>query len=142
MNNNRTDVPEPQPGNLDTKRKPGAPKGNRNACVHSYYSKQADAACRRVIKSDGYDGLDLEIVLAMWQKMRLNGLAPGRQLLHDTALRRLFALMRKKYRVRVGDEESLITSFISLSFDLVLRPALQFRLAAAQDGNDSSKADG
>jgi len=111
----------------------GAPAGNRNACVHGYYSKCAVAACRQTLKSAGYDGFDLEIVLAMWQAARLINLTPGRDLLQDTALGHLFALVRSKYCIGRRDKETLMAAFIRLCFDLVLRPELQIRLHAAQE---------
>jgi len=136
MNNISTSVPiaDSQPTTQNSQQpKRGAPPGNRNARKHGYYSKRAAGACRQTLNSAGYVGLDLEIVLAMWQAARLTNLTPGRDLLQDTALGHLFALVRSKYGIGRRDRETLLAAFLRLCFDLVLRPELQIRLHTAQE---------
>lgn len=107
--------------------------GNRNAHTHGLYSKRNAEAYRRVISgSAGLDGLDLDIALALWQSERVFAAVPDRELLHDSALRKLFGLVRRKYGfTRRDDDELMPVIFIRLCFDLVFTADLQSRLAAA-----------
>jgi len=123
---------DPQPA---PPRRLGAPKGNSNARKHGFYSKSVADSLRRELDSvTPYRGEDLEIVLALWQAARVIDAVPGRDLLHDAALRRLFALVRQKYGLGRRDRETLQAVFLRLCFDLVLTVSLQIRLAAAQVG--------
>ncbi|WP_145925577.1 hypothetical protein [Dehalogenimonas formicexedens] len=76
-----------QPEMRNPQRRRGAPKGNSNARVHGYYARKTNDACRWELEaSTPYRGIDLEIVLALWQAARIQGAAPDREALYRAGI--------------------------------------------------------
>ena len=115
------------------KRRRGAPKGNTNARVHGYYSRKTIDACRRELEAaTPYRGIDLDIVLALWQAVRIQVVVPGREALHEDAIERVFSLVRHKYGLRSRkDYETLLVLFLRLAHDLILQRDLCLKLEKA-----------
>jgi len=135
---NRTDVPpiDTPPANPcpAPPRPRGAPKGNSNARRHGYYARKTTDACRRELEAaTPYRGIDLDIVLALWQAVRVQIAVPDRETLHDDAVRRVFGLVRHKYGLRSRkDLETLLALFLRLAADLILHRDLCLKLEKAR----------
>ncbi len=130
-------TPNPEPETRDpqpAKRRRGAPTGNCNARVHGYYARKTIDACRRELEAaTSYRGVDLDIVLALWQAVRLLAVVPDRDALQNDAMRRMFALVRRKYGLRSRkDDEATFSLFLGLVCDLILQPDLLLKLEKAR----------
>ena len=130
----RTSVQSPVISPPTPTRRRGAPKGNSNARIHGYYAHKTTDACRRELEAaTPYRGIDLEIVLALWQAVRLHVAVPDRDALHEDALQRLYGLVRRKYGLRSRkDVETLLVLFLRLAADLILQKELCSKLEKAR----------
>ncbi len=96
-------------------RRRGAPKGNRNACKHGFYSKKNAEANRRILKENTDLGrADREVFLAAWQINAVKLRDPSNQRLHRLAVGRFFDAVQWRY----GITDPTDIEAMSKAFDL------------------------
>jgi hypothetical protein len=129
-------APAPSSGleTRDSRRRRGAPAGNSNARIHGYYARKTTDACRLALETaTPYRGIDLDIILALWQAVRLPVVAPDRESLQDDAMQRVFGLIRRKYGLRSRkDHETLFALFLRLVCDFIFQEDLCIKLEKAR----------
>jgi hypothetical protein len=91
------------------KKKRGAPKGNKNAVKHGFYSKQLDGADERDFeKAAGIEGIDEEIALIRLEiKKAISGGDDRNLLLLVKATSALEKLIRTRYRITSAQRKGL-----------------------------------
>ncbi len=126
----RTPVQPPIDSPPTPPRRRGAPEGNSNARRHGFYARKTIDACRRELEAaTPYRGIDLDIVLALWQALRLQVVAPGDDAVQNDAFRRVFTLVRRKYGVTArNDNDATFALFLGLVCDLIFQKDLILRL--------------
>jgi hypothetical protein len=117
-----TPVPSTSP---TPKRLPGAPKGNKNATKHGFYSRQNLAANMAFLKENTDLGrADREIFLAAREVTRVKLSDPSDEPLQLKAMNHFFKLVMRKYGITdKHDEEALGNALDQVERDIVLPPA-------------------
>ncbi len=105
-------------------RRPGAPKGNKNAARHGLYSRQNLEANLAFLKENTDLGrADREIFLAAWQAAEVKRRDPSNEPLHELTLKRFYKLVMRKYGIAdKHDEEALSHALDQVERDIVLPP--------------------
>lgn len=102
------------PGKPKPKRKrPGAPRGNRNALTHGFYSDALEEADKLAIdEAEGIAGLDQEIAVLRWKLRQVLVKTPNNVQLQLDIARTLARLVQIKYGLpgdkRKGLQEAIV----------------------------------
>ena len=105
-----------------SKRKRGAPKGNRNAAKHGFYSKVFDEAERFDFKDAvGIEGIDEEIALLRLEiKKAISGGDERNLLLLVKAAGALEKLIRTRYQISAAQRKGLKDAIATVIKDILV----------------------
>ncbi len=119
-----TPVPAANSTDPSPPRRPGAPKGNKNAAKHGFYSRQNLAANMAFLKGNTDLGrADQEIFLAAREVTQVKLRDPSNEPLHLKAAMRFFKLVMRKYGITdKNDDEALGQALDQVERDIVLPP--------------------
>jgi hypothetical protein len=117
-------IPNSQPETCNTKRRRGAPVGNKNAVSHGRYSRQNLEANLAVLKDNTDLGLaDREIFLAAWQIAEVARREPSNERLQELTVKRFLKLVMRKFGITDSkDEEALGRALDQVERDMLLPP--------------------
>ncbi len=115
-----------------TKRKKGAPKGNRNSIKHGFYSKVFDEAERFDFNSAaGIEGIDEEIALLRLEiKKAISGGDERNLLLVVKAAGALEKLIRTRYQITASQRKGLKEAINNVIRDIFIPLGLNVGSAA------------
>lgn len=104
----------------------GAPKGNRNALKHGFYSKALDRADRGlIVEVSGCQGLDQEIDILRIKIHRLLERDPDNLELQATALTTLARLVKTRYETSAEQRNSLKEAALNVLTDAAVNLGLK-----------------
>ena len=118
---------------IENKRKRGAPRGNRNAIKHGYYSRILSNKDKRDLqRASSVEGVDEEIALLRFKLKGVLKKDPNNFRLITEALLSLNRLMRTRGKIQPNDTESLTRAYENVMRDVVIPmgidPAIYFTI--------------